>query len=555
MVCRPRSLSIGSTLAFGAAFLASAGPEARGQIFDYAVQDSGGKGALGTAVARIGDIDGDGCEDFIVGEPDFGSSGNPGLGLFRIVSGKTGSQIVAYNGNPDSNLGAAVAGRIDVDGDGFLDVLIGAPYDDSAAADGGVVFAYSPHLDTFPLTWWGTAAFGHLGSSVRSLEGDVDSDGVDDFIVGSPGADEAEVISSKRKVLIFSNTGQPGAGFGTAVCRGGDLDNDHVVDYLVGSPDYVDSGGSRTGRVAAFSGKTGNKIWTVDGTADSRFGVSLAQPGDLDGDGQGDIVVGAETHLDKNGNKTGCATVLSGANASVLYKVFGDDAGDTFGHCVHGAGGDVDDDGTVDFIVGAPQLASSDVGFVRVISGATGATLFTYTEHSNDPNTKSDYGFAVAGGDFDNDGRTDVLIGGSNFNGGDGIVETWLTAVASWNNYGNGWPGTNGVPGFVASHPPVVGGTLVLDLDNSAGIRTAGELLIGFTKDSIPSGKGGTILLDAAVYLPITIDPGGLTITDQVPDNPALYGFHVYLQAIEGDIGASKRLSFTRGLDLFFGFN
>jgi hypothetical protein len=550
-----RSLSIGNTFALALILVARAGTAARAQAFDYAVEWSGAGGGLGTAVARIGDVDGDGCEDFIVGAPYFGIPGNPRMGYFFIESGKTGSQITGYNGNPDSNLGQAVAGRIDVDGDGFLDVLIGAPYDDSAKPDGGVVYAYSPHLDTFPLTWFGKTSNGFLGSSVRSLEGDLDGDGIDDFIVGSPGSNSVDVISSKGKYVIFSNSGQSGAYFGGAVCRGGDLDNDHVVDYLVGSPDYVDSGGTATGRVTAFSGKDGSRIWAVDGAADSRFGVSLAQPGDLDGDGQGDIVVGAETHLDKNGNPTGCVTVLSGADHSVLYKVFGDNAGDAFGHCVNGAGGDIDDDGTVDFIVGAPQFIQSYVGYARTISGATGATLFTFTEHTHDPNTKSEYGQAVCGGDFDNDGRTDVLVCGSNFDGSDGIVETWLTVVASWNNYGSGWPGTNGVPGFVPLRNPAVGKTLTLDLDNSAGIRTVGTLLIGFNPASIPSGKGGTILVDPLVYLPISIPAGGLTITDTVPDNPALYGFHIYMQALEGDLGASKRVSFTPGLDLRFGFD
>src|SRR5262249_6768022 len=149
------------------------------------------------------------------------------------------------------------------------------------------------------------------------------------------------------------------------------------------------------------SGKTGNVLWAVNGAADSKFGKSLAVPGDLDGDGQGDIVVGAPQHLDKNGIKTGCATVLSGANHALLYRAFGDAANDTFGHSVHGAGGDIDHDGTIDLIVGAPQLLGSDVGYARTISGATGDTLFTFTEHTNDPNTRSDYGKDVCGGDFD----------------------------------------------------------------------------------------------------------------------------------------------------------
>lgn len=71
---------------------------------------------------------------------------------------------------------------------------------------------------------------------------------------------------------------------------------------------------------------------------------------------------------------------------------------------------------------------------------------------------------------------------------------------------------------------------------------------------------GGTlavaaILVDPLVWMPISIPANGLTITDPVPDNPALYGFHIDLQALEGDIGASKRVSFTPGLDLLFGYD
>src|SRR5262249_42400019 len=216
---------------------------------------------------------------------------------------------------------------------------------------------------------------------------------------------------------------------------------------------------------------------------------------DLDGDGEGDIVVGVPQRLDSGGNMTGCATVLSGANHAVLYRVFGDAANDTFGHSVHGAGGDLDNDGTIDFLVGAPQILGSDVGYARAISGATGATLFTYIEHTNDPNTRSDYGKDVCGGDFDGDGRADVLIGGSHFKGGDGIAETWITAVASWNHYGAGWPGTNGVPSIVPQNDPVVGQLLKVDLGNSAGVTTPALLMLGVAKASLLTGKGGTLLV------------------------------------------------------------
>ena len=549
-----RSLSFCSSLALAAILVARANPEARAQIFDYAIKDDGASGGLGTAVARLGDIDGDGCEDFVIGEPNVTVSGVPGTGMVRLVSGRTGVQIEQLLGNPGANFGAAVSGRIDVDGDGFDDLLIGAPLDTNTKSHEGLMFAYSPHLHSYPFYWYGNNTGGHFGASLRSLEADLDSDGIDDFIVGEPAVDGAAVISSAGGVVLFTIFGQAGSGFGTDVCRGGDLDNDGTSDFVVGAPDNVDSSSSKTGRVLAFSGTSGSLLWTVDGAPDSKFGQSLTQPGDLDGDGDGDIVVGVPRHLDAGSNMTGCVTVLSGANHSVLYKVFGDSANDTFGHSVHGVGGDIDDDGTIDLIVGAPQLLGSNVGYARTISGATGATLFTFTEHTTDPNTSSAYGKDVVGGDFDGDGRTDVLIGGNNFKNGDGIVEAWLTAVAHWKNYGAGWPGTNGVPAFIPQKDPVVGKPLKIDLANSLGAGTPALLMLGLSKASIPSGKGGTILVSPLLYISLPLPAGGLTLSGQVPDDPSLYGLDLYLQVIELDAGASKGLSFTRGLDLYFGF-
>ena len=547
----PPSSSIAGPAALLLWFAGGLAAPARAQIFDYAYPASGSGGSFGASISRIGDVDNDGCEDFVAGEPGYGALGN---GLARIFSGKTHALIADVPGNVGSNLGASVDGKIDLDGDGWPDVLLGAPNDSTNASNAGAVIAFSPHLNAEIWFLGSNVSTSQFGASVRTLQADLDGDTIDDFIVGMPGADSAEVFSGKTKALIFLVQGQSGWNFGTSVSRDGDVDGDGICDFAVGSPQFTTAGGSVTGRVSIFSGKDGSQIRAINGAADSRFGYALANPGDLNNDGVSDLVVGAPRHLDAGGNETGCVTAISGVDGSVIYKVFGDKKHDTFGHSVRSASGDLDQDGTNDFIVGAPQLTGSDVGYARTISGANGATLYTFTEHSSDPLTKSDYGVSVAGGDFDGDGRTDVVIGGDNFNGGDGIVETWLTVVASWQNYGSGWPGTSGVPSLTPRSTPVVGKSLKIDLADSAGVTTTALLLIGLSAESVPTGKGGTLLVSPLLFIPLSLPPAGVTLSGSIPDDPALYGFHLYLQALELDRGASKGMSFTPGLDLLFGY-
>src|SRR5262249_7676792 len=113
MVPASRSHRLAGTLALAALFVTGVGSQARAQLYDYNIRDDGASGALGTAVARLGDIDGDGCEDFVVGEPNLTVSGVPGTGIVRLESGKTGSQMEQLLGNPGANYVAAVTGKID----------------------------------------------------------------------------------------------------------------------------------------------------------------------------------------------------------------------------------------------------------------------------------------------------------------------------------------------------------------------------------------------------------------------------------------------------------
>jgi cold shock CspA family protein len=124
---------------------------------------------------------------------------------------------------------------------------------------------------------------------------------------------------------------------------------------------------------------------------------------------------------------------------------------------------------------------------------------------------------------------------------------------ASWNNYGAGFPGTNGIPTLTANADPVFGTTIALDVGNSFTTWTSGLLLVGFAPASIQTGAGATILVDFLFTFPVVVTPSGATILVPIPIDDRLFGLAAYLQAIELDPGAQGNLSFTPGLELVFG--
>ena len=128
-----------------------------------------------------------------------------------------------------------------------------------------------------------------------------------------------------------------------------------------------------------------------------------------------------------------------------------------------------------------------------------------------------------------------------------------LGCTATSRNYGAGFPGTLGVPTLVAQAPPHLGATLSIDLGSSATIATAAMVLVGEDTAALPVRKGGEILVEPLIILPLTIAPGVTTLSEDLPNDPALCGVRYYVQALLIDPGAARGQASTPGLELRLG--
>jgi Tol biopolymer transport system component len=150
-------------------------------------------------------------------------------------------------------------------------------------------------------------------------------------------------------------------------------------------------------------------------------------------------------------------------------------------------------------------------------------------------------------------GLADNLVAGDTNQVLDVFVHERCSIDATWTNYGAGFPGTNGVPSLTSRNDPELGAQVTLDLANSYGDATLGLFFLGFQRAQIHSSWGGDLLLVPALTFWIDLPSDGATITGDIPDDTALCGTTVDLQAIEADPGAAKGVSFTPGLELVLG--
>ena len=206
-----------------------------------------GKTAKANAGSNIasGDINGDGNADIIIGAPNDGGAGS------IVVYDLAGTELLKKIGETaKAQFGRAVASG-DVDGDGYADVLVGAPMDDNTASalkDAGSVTVFSGNGGAFMVKKYGAATKANFGNSVAA--GDVNGDGKTDLVAGAWKDDKlaGKVIKDAGSVSVFSGSGYTQIGgtqygdlakdyFGAAVSAG-DINSDGNTDLIIGIPGF-----------------------------------------------------------------------------------------------------------------------------------------------------------------------------------------------------------------------------------------------------------------------------------------------------------------------------
>ncbi len=376
------------------------------QTLTHTLPGSASNDRFGAAVAGGKDVTGDGLPDLVVGAPQDLNIFFPGTGYVRLISGATGLPVATYQGaNVFDSFGHAVdlLGDVSAPLDNRSEILVGAPDASPVLSQQGMVRVLSGANGAVLYQINGDFDGDRLGHSVAAI-GDVNNDGIPDFVAGAPFY--SQIISNGGLARVYSGAdGSPlltftgttnNARFGWSVA-GGDVNGDGRADIVVGS---LFAG------VRVYSGNGGGLLHTFTAGTSDVYGRKVAVVTDLNGDGLRDIVIGA-TQDDLFSPGAGYVQARSGMSGALLWTSSGLAVGNRYGLSISSAGL-WNNDAIGDVIVGAVPQTNNDLGYVRILNGATGATLFTI----DSPDLSNGFANSVAGlGDWDGDSRSDVAVG------------------------------------------------------------------------------------------------------------------------------------------------
>lgn len=367
---------------------------------------------LGHRTAIVGDVNGDDHADIAIGA--YVNDGNGiDAGRVYVYSGADRSLLFKWTGEAEGDeFGFGLEPAGDMDGDGNPEILVSGWLNDDAGINAGKIYVYNGDDGDEHIVLSGEREGDSYGHRLASV-GDVNDDQRDDFVVGAYRNDEfgndagkAYLIDGDDGDVIFEWAGErAGAGLGKRVAAAGDVNNDGTPDILVAS--FEDD--RRPGQVLVFSGDDGSILHRIVGQhAGDEFGTRMRSAGDIDQDDHDDILIGAPKNM-FNGENSGRAYLISGRTGDLIYGWEGDSADDRFGRTILNPG-DLNGDGWDDIVIGASghDLNGVDSGCLYLFSGRTGARMAMY--YGDDPFDEFAHTVRPAG-DLNGDGLPDLCVG------------------------------------------------------------------------------------------------------------------------------------------------
>ena len=443
---------------------------------------------FGGDISGVGDVNGDGFDDMVIGEDLYSSDHISSNGKTYLIFGNEfnwkknmslPTSAISFIGENDGYQGIdygpqsgwSVKGAGDVNGDGLDDILIGAPFYKVAGNEVGKVYLIfgkktgwekEINLSNSDASFIGEGAHDLTGEGILGA-GDINGDGIDDFIINAQDNDEGGANAGQIYLFFGKHSGwnrnvslaNADASFiganahdGTSIgAYRGDVNNDGYNDILVGSPGNED-GGPYAGKAYLIFGKSSG--WNTD-TSLAKADISIiGNPydlfgegsiiGDVNNDGYDDFAIPTEREFQtppinyseevflffghkSNWNKT---INVSMANVSLIAE----SGKDGFGYAIAGLG-DINGDGIDDIAIGAPFgiKGGQEAGQVYVILGKKNGWIKNYNITKADESFIGEapghqIGSRISGHvDLNNDGLDEILISTSNYSTSDTLEE------------------------------------------------------------------------------------------------------------------------------------
>ena len=407
-----------------------------------------GNDSLGSAAAFAGRLTSTSSDSVIVGNELHDPSGRVDAGAVALFTTWTtesvlfGQANIRILGDHDSmNFGRSVAGVGDLDNDARNDIAVGALFNGRGSGEPGAVFVFwGAHQDKGS-DQYDTLIEGvgqdQLGYAIAGI-GDMNGDAHEDLLIGAPGMSgdggallflgplAAGTLSSADADVLFSlstTTQLSPSSIGQSVTGLSDVNGDGFGDYAIGAPTASDTGLLTAGKVYVYWGSAlpSSDVESADLVltglnASDLAGTAIADAGDVDGDGNSDLLVNAQGIQSA---LAGVSYLLVGIDAQSELRfaqavITGEDQGDLAGDPLSGAG-DVNNDGFDDLLFGS-SFQGATRGAIYLVHGPVsgGLSLADADAKITGDDTRDMLGMSIDGaGDVNGDGISDVLTGGA----------------------------------------------------------------------------------------------------------------------------------------------